>query len=136
MALDRYIYFQSEEQCDVLILFKSFIIVFLKVQTIVDLISLSVKVNLYFSFLQIIYNDNTRSRFFVLFFIRLLHQRSVSAFALLITFQSSVYLFFLKNPIKIRNVLFILFWKFVCFCCYHSPLINWNNNVKFLNFFL
>ena len=40
--------------------------------------------------------------------------------------EFSLFVCFWKSPIKIRNVLFILFCRFVCFCCHHSPLINFS----------
>ena len=43
--------------------------------------------------------------------------------------EFSLFVYFWKSPMKIRNVLFILFYRFVCFCCHQSPLINFS--VKF-----
>ena len=41
---------------------------------------------------------------------------------------------FRKGQMKIRNVLFIFFCRFVCFCCHHSLLINFIINIS--NFIL
>ena len=121
------------ENGDFQVFFNSFIIVFLKSQTIVlnrELSTLSVKVNLYLfscKLKKLLANgDNLQPAPGFSF-----SSHKTSLLVLSLCFYTSnqfsdfnLFICFWKSLIKIRNILLILFCRYICLCCHHLPLLN------------